>query len=132
MITWNEKRMATGEATIDAQHKELIRKIGQMQEAAKEGRGREEAMKVLDFLESYMVRHFMYEEGVMAQAKCPVAARNRKAHEEFIRTFQKLKAMAQAEGPSLVLFIEVQRFASGWLEMHICKVDHQLLDMNRT
>jgi hemerythrin len=126
MVVWNEKRMATGEATIDAQHQELFRMINQMHEAAAEGKGRQQAGEFLKFLDEYMHKHLSYEEGRMDRCKCPVADKNKAAHKVFLARFMELEARTRTDGMTLPLFIELQKFTGEWLSAHICAVDTQI------
>jgi hemerythrin len=120
--------MACGEPVVDKQHRELIRMINQMHEAAAEGKGRKQAVEFLAFLGDYVVRHFAYEEGAMARCRCPAAEKNKAAHKAFLAKFADIDARARAEGVTLPLFIDIQTWCSDWLQAHICSVDVQLRD----
>ena len=126
MIEWNERRMATGEPTIDDQHKELIRMIGEMHKAAAEGKGRAQAARFLDFLAEYVAKHFAYEERAFRLCRCPFAQQNKAAHAEFVQTFKGLRQKAIQQGVTLPVFLEIQKLASNWLQVHICNVDTRI------
>ena len=118
--------MATGFPTIDEQHQELIQRINALHQACKEGTARDELMGQLDFLGSYVKTHFAHEESVMQEHRCPVAGQNRVAHEKFLKDYEGVVAMVQANGASSKVAIELKRMLGDWLSSHICRMDTNL------
>ena len=91
-----------------------------------DGHGRSEIIPILDFLESYVVEHFSYEEACMEKYQCPIAGKNKKAHEYFVNNFMSLKSRFNQEGPSSELALVMQRELSEWLVKHIKGIDTEL------
>ena len=62
----------------------------------------------------------------MDQYKCPVAAQNKQAHAEFIKTFGEFYTQWQADTmtPELAnkTYVELEK----WLLVHVARVDTQL------
>ena len=50
--------LVTGNKTIDEQHKELISKINDLLDAVETSQGQATAMRMLNFLNDYVVYHF--------------------------------------------------------------------------
>jgi hemerythrin-like metal-binding protein len=67
-----EPSLAVGHEVIDAQHQELFKRVNTLLEACKAGRGKEEILGVMEFLEAYIGEHFRAEEQEM-QAFQPLA-----------------------------------------------------------
>ncbi len=124
-IAWDDS-MASGDAQIDEQHKQLIDQINRLMVAMSSGGARSEVAASLDFLQDYVVKHFGYEETCMEKHRCPVAKQNKTAHATFVANFRTMRARIETEGPSAALAIELQHKLADWLVNHIRKVDTQL------
>ncbi len=124
-IRWNDS-MATGNSEVDRQHQEIVRQINGLSEAMKQGKGREEIGRLLDFLGRYAVDHFAKEEAVMARLACPAADANRQAHRKFLERFKELRKQFDAAGASARLTIEIHGELSQWLVQHIMGIDTKL------
>ncbi len=122
-IVFNPETMSTGYADIDEQHKELFNRLNQLLDAMKSGRGRQEVEKMVAFLGEYAVRHFAHEERCMDRMVCPMTAKNKAAHAQFLETFTALSERIAREGPSISAVIEVQTKVSDWVLNHIVRVD---------
>lgn len=125
-ITWDEKSMSSGVATVDEQHKELINMLNAFMAATASGKGKEDLGKMIKYLGDYAVRHFAHEEQVMDAHKCPLASQNKAAHAAFLKDFTALTAKFNAEGPSLSFVMEVQQKVLTWLNGHIRGCDAKL------
>lgn len=124
-LIWKEE-FSAGDATIDQQHRALFafvngleQKVGKQPNAAEIGR-------YLKILGNYIKSHFAYEENCMARYRCPVAARNKKAHHTFLEQFQGFKdRFKRGENLDLLLF-DLHQTSASWLKSHICGVDIHL------
>lgn len=121
-IEWT-KELATGVPIIDDQHKELFRMINNLLEACSRGRGKEEILSVIHFLEDYVVSHFSEEEQHMQQSNYPAYANHKAQHEEFRRNFASLKQLFETEGPGVYVVIKTNHVVIDWLTAHIKRVD---------
>ncbi|HOM66071.1 MAG TPA: bacteriohemerythrin [Ignavibacteriales bacterium] len=111
---------------VDAQHKKLFEMIEQLQTAMKNGSGKEELGKMLDFLANYTVQHFKDEEDVMKKLNVAGLEEHKKEHEDFVKfvsdTIQKFKK----DGASLSMLITIHQQVGEWLVDHILKKDKQI------
>lgn len=121
---------SVGDATLDAQHQELIRLMSELHAllqtpGATDAR---QAEKIFDGLAAYIVRHFAYEEQRMGDAGYPVdkLATHRAEHSALIRQVQEYHARV-ATG-DLDGLRELLPFLYGeWLIQHICENDQDYI-----
>jgi hemerythrin-like metal-binding protein len=126
IIGWHEEKMSTGVSSIDTQHKELISRINDLHAACLTGTAREELMEQLNFLGRYAQSHFAHEEQVMDEHHCPARGQNKVAHAKFLQDYEHLVELAQKNGASSKLAIELKRMLADWLASHICRIDTSL------
>ena len=121
-MTWRDS-LALGIPQIDKQHRELCDQIDKLFEAGSRGKGSEELLNVLNFLESYTVRHFAEEEKLQLQIKYPKYQQHKALHAEFTAKIAKMKKEATEKGVNVALVISLNQTISGWLLEHIKTVD---------
>ncbi|MBI5359253.1 MAG: hemerythrin family protein [Planctomycetes bacterium] len=124
-VQWNEN-LSTGIDWQDAQHKELVARIGSLMEAMSTGKGKAEITNILNFLENYVVTHFSKEEEFMVNRSYPGYAAHKAEHKRFIYEFTVFKNEFEKEGSSSSMAIKVQRTLMDWLVNHIGKIDKGL------
>jgi hemerythrin len=118
--------LETGNATIDAQHRELFSRIDRLLEAAQERRSAVEITGMLDFLGHYVVAHFSGEERAMAQSGYPGLDDHRSEHQQFIRDYSALYQEFKHGGPTLALVVRVSNRVTAWLREHIYRTDRTM------
>lgn len=118
-----DKKLETGNAMIDQQHKELIAAINNLLQACSSGKGREEITKTMKFLYDYTAKHFGDEEQLQKQYRYPDYVNHRRYHEEFKKVVKDLATQLQKEGPSIALVGKVNTSIGGWLLNHIQRED---------
>lgn len=123
LINWDEVKMSTGVASVDSQHQVLIRYINQLHVACLNGVGKEELVRILNAVGEYAVSHFKHEETIMQQHRCPVAGKNKSAHEKFLKDFKTLSATIHHDGASTKALIQLKEMLADWLQNHICRMD---------
>lgn len=121
-FTWS-KELETGNAQIDAEHKNLIQASNNLLAACANGQGRAELNKTMDFLQEYTKTHFSHEEALQLKFKYPDYANHKKLHQSFIRTVADVSTRLKAEGPTVQLVGEINRMLGGWLINHIKRED---------
>jgi hemerythrin len=126
MIIWDEATMSTGVEMVDTQHKMLFQKFNEFSEAITGSMARQTAGEVLDFLQFYANWHFGQEENCMNEHRCPVAAENKKAHAEFLRTFGQFYTEWQTGNMTPELAKKTYLKLEKWLVKHVARVDSQL------
>ena len=124
-ITWNDS-WATGNATIDTQHKQLFKAINDLMAACSSGQGKEHLDSTLHFLISYTAKHFGDEERLQQQHHYPDYPNHKKLHEGFTASVAELAKQLQAQGPTSVLVAKVSSSTGGWLINHICREDKKV------
>lgn len=125
-LKWDEKKMATGQPIIDAQHKEWIMRFNEFDDGIIGGRGDEALLKTLEFLKQYTEIHFATEEEAMARLHTPVLDQNLRAHQEFRAKLAEITDWVRKSGVSPVEVLSLQMDLEDWVENHICSIDVQL------
>ncbi len=118
--------LAVGVKAIDEQHKEIFRRVDVLLESCKAGKGKAVVGETLDFLEDYVIQHFMAEENIQLHYSYPGYAAHKQEHEGFIKNVEALRKKFEKEGPSLKMIIETDRVVVDWLVKHIKKTDMDL------
>jgi hemerythrin len=124
-IAWR-KSLAIGVPEIDRQHKELLSRFDSLLKSCEAGKGKEELLKLLGFLDDYVVSHFSDEEGIQRNSRYPGYAVHKGEHDGFIARLKTLKDEVKAEGVALHHVTEINNMLLKWLINHIAKVDGEL------
>jgi hemerythrin len=125
-FSWDES-MSTGMPRLDKQHQMLIQKFNEFTDILDDpNQFRETAADVLDFLQFYATWHFKQEEDCMDQYKCPIAAENRQAHEEFMVQFGNLYQRWQSGTMDVVTARKTHETLGIWIKNHIIETDTRL------
>lgn len=126
MLKWSSD-YDTGVPSVDADHRKLVEGLNQLEMALATGRGSKEIPALLAFLEEYATGHFAREESCMNRMRCPTAAANKAAHQEFIATFGKAKQkIATSSGSAALVAMQVHRELCDWMVNHILRIDTAL------
>ena len=73
----------------------------------------------MDFLGSYVVKHFATEKRLQQQAHYPKMAAQKIMHTEFIDAYKKLRKEYDESGGNPILAMKISRVALNWLKEHI-------------
>lgn len=125
MLQW-EPALETRVTAIDSQHKELVKKVNELVEAMKSGKGRQVVGDILVFLGKYAVDHFGTEEALMKKHAYPGYDKHKAIHEAFKQDFGQLAKAFDGGAQNLTLTLQVQHRVLDWLKDHILKVDQEL------
>jgi len=120
LIDWNSNFSVNVEE-IDQQHKKLIAIINELNEAMKQGKGKEVLGKIVDHMTSYTVTHFKTEEDYFARFSYPDAGNHKKEHASFVTKASELRK--DFGNGKITLSIDVMEFLSKWLKDHIMGTD---------
>lgn len=123
-VAWHAA-LASGNADIDRQHQEIIRRLGDLVEALQAGR-REEIGKLFEFLGDYVVDHFEAEERVMERTGYPGRNVHAAAHQRFVREYAELRRLYEAAGPSVAIAVRTSTWIEDWLKSHTDGADRAL------
>lgn len=115
--------LSVGNEEIDAQHRELIKRIDLLAQHILQKRGREKIHNTLRFMTDYGDIHFSTEEKHMARLGYPGFEEHKKQHERFKGITEKMKMELDSKDDSEYLASSVQRFLIDWLILHIKRED---------
>ena len=117
-IVWTSD-LDTGLDVIDAQHRQLVDYINQLERAATAS-DRKSITAVFDELVEYTLSHFAFEEQLQVDAGYVFANAHKSIHDVFIKRLDKYRARFEA-GEDVVP--ELQRMLNSWLVHHIKRDD---------
>jgi len=120
--------LTTGHEMIDAQHRELFKRITKLTVACRAGKGQHEVTQLLDYLGGYVKTHFSAEEKLLISFGSPHYAEHKAAHDNFTQIIDMLSSRYRQDGENLALTIETNYVAVDWLTSHICTMDRELAD----
>jgi hemerythrin len=132
LITWDDSTMSVGNDELDKQHKTLVEKINELNEAAKQGAAETKMEEMINFLADYAIKHFNYEEDYFKGKQFPEAAQHCEMHKTFLEEVTKVKQKMADEGVSSALVIQVSNFVADWVVTHIKKADHRYCEFVKT
>lgn len=121
-ISWDEK-YSVGVSEMDAQHKQLVKLLGELYDAMQAQHATEVVGKILSELVRYTKTHFAAEEKYMTQAGYPDLAAQKREHEVFTAKIQKFKDEFDAGRTSLS--VSLATFVKDWLFSHISGSDRK-------
>lgn len=124
-IRWSDS-LNLGVPVIDAQHRELVARVGTVVSAVNARPA--DVGALLDFLGEYALSHFATEERLMGLHGYPesAAGAHREAHQAFVRAFSGLRYDVDVEGMTQGITDRIQKWMVGWLMEHILGMDHAL------
>lgn len=124
-LTWNDEFLI-GDATVDAEHRELFRLINDFHDHWMEARDRADIGRVLTQLVRYAEDHFQHEEAAMRDAGYPLLDEHHQVHEQLFETIFRLHdAYVNRAG---TLELQTMKFVRGWLVDHIVQNDYKFRD----
>jgi hemerythrin len=122
IITWNNT-LSVGIKQIDEQHQLIVKLINNLNEAMKDGKGKDVLGRILKGLADYTISHFKVEEDYFDRFSYPDRLAHKKAHSEFVTKVDNFKK--SLENGQLALSVQVMTFLSDWLFQHIQGVDRK-------
>lgn len=125
-ITWREE-LSIGVEQIDSQHKELLARFDMLLNACKSGRGRDELLHLMNFLDEYVVTHFRDEEVLQKQSGYPDYEAHRAEHAAFVTRVKDLKNKMTKDGEITIEHtLDTNKLLMDWLLRHITKRDREV------
>ena len=126
-LNW-DMTLDIGIESIDNQHKELFSRLDQLLISIEDGKGNDEVIKTLDFLEEYVVKHFNEEEEIQNKINYPLSNIQHIQHEEFKSDLKEFRNIFETQGTSISLALNIQQKLVYWLKNHIINLDKDLGD----
>lgn len=108
---------------IDAQHKQIIAALSELETAVSDGITSAKVEELLTRVQHYAVRHFAIEERHMEESNYPGLARQQAAHQEFREKFTRFQSDYRNAGLSPALLTTMQRELSLWIKQHVTGLD---------
>lgn len=111
---------------LDDEHAELILRAEQVMAAYQKGDPHQEILRLLAFLQSYVVEHFAHEEAIQLQLNYPEYQDHQKIHEAFKADVQALYADIVKNGLHLNSRLKLNYLVNDWIYKHIGEEDKKL------
>ena len=124
MIAWQDA-FAIGHETIDAQHRELFRLAGAVQQIEDPLGQVKELREILHGLYEYMRFHFNEEENFMRQIGYADLERHQSLHRELIGA---LNDIMRASTDLMQLELNLSELMNRWLSAHIATEDRRIAE----
>ena len=117
--------LITGNTLIDTEHKQLFAAMNDLLDACTKGKGRDQVMKTVDFLNRYVERHFSDEEKLQVNSKYPNYPAHKTFHDGYKRQMTQTTQELLNEGPTVKALGKLNQVA-GVLISHIRVEDRKL------
>jgi len=121
-LEWN-KGLETGIELIDNQHRELIKRIDALDLAIYGGTAKTELVIMLEYLATYVSRHFEAEEEMMMKVNYPDFPKHYEEHKKFREVYGRILQEYKVKGADSYLAMELDRQVRHWLEHHLMVTD---------
>lgn len=95
------KKLETGNAVIDREHRELIQAVNKLLDACSEGKGRASMDETIKFLNNYVNQHFTHEEQLQKQSGYPGITAHKTFHEKYKQTLKEITSQISVSGPTI-------------------------------
>jgi len=122
VFEWDPK-LETGVAVIDQQHRELFRRLDELQLAIYGAKPKNELVVMIEYLEKYVEEHFAAEEKMMFGVWFHDYSGHKREHEEFKRIFQRIRDEYRNRGADNFFAIQLEKEVYRWWENHIMCTD---------
>lgn len=116
LINWDDS-FSVKVAEIDSQHKKLVQLINDINDAMKQGKGKEVIGNVLNELINYTAVHFKTEEKYFDQLNYTETATHKLEHSNLVKKVVEFRTEFQNGRQSMT--IDVLNFLVTWLKNHI-------------
>jgi hemerythrin-like metal-binding protein len=123
-LPWS-KKYELGFAIIDSHHKELVTMINTLNRAMKSGKANETIIEIFGQLNTYVVKHFQYEERHFEKYNFVGAEAHIAIHDDFKNRVSELtsKYLEDKKLGMVTVDKELITFLVNWLMTHIIEED---------
>jgi len=108
---------------IDGQHRELVRRIEELDLAVYDNTAKVQLVMMIEYLEKYVVEHFNAEEAVMMEINYPDFPKHRDEHAKFREWFASVLGEYREKGADNYLALDLNREIQRWFEHHLKVTD---------
>ncbi len=113
------KDIVTGNASIDKEHVELFAKINDFMEACSRGKGRDEVLQTVEFLQNYTKTHFSNEEMLQRLNNYPDYLKHKQFHDQYMRNMVDIVNEVQSSGATIAVLGKINMQIGSALINHI-------------
>ena len=124
-LQWTQE-FSVGVEEIDSQHKELFDRINNLDSAMKQGRAKEEVVRLIEFLNKYVIVHFGAEEKYMTDHGYAGYALHKTKHDWFKKEFSDIRTKLDSEGITPDLIMLSNNLLITWFSSHVRSIDMML------
>lgn len=124
-MTEPKASFSVGDATIDAQHRELFRIIDEVLKEVEDTEPRKKILETLTFLGDYITCHLAHEEKYMQAHAFPGLEEHLKEHEALQISYGKFRNEFENKEVNQELYLEIRVFIRNWWYKHILVEDHK-------
>ena len=124
-LQWTQD-LSVGVEEIDSQHKELFDRISNLDTAMKQGSAREEVVRLIEFLDKYVIIHFSAEEKYMTDFNYAGYALHKTKHDWFKKEFSNIRTKLDAGGITADVIMLSNNLLITWFSNHIRSIDMML------
>ncbi|MFA5792167.1 MAG: hemerythrin family protein [Candidatus Paceibacterota bacterium] len=126
--------LSVGESVIDGQHQKLLSQVNKIISTILSGVETKDLEDAINFFDSYIKEHFMYEERYMVQNNYPNFEEHLLFHKDFIEKYLSFKKDLNDRVPAEKLIMEVEAYIGNWWLNHIAIEDkkYDLFISNKT
>ncbi len=126
-MEWKDE-YALGISVVDAQHKQLFRLSGELDQKLSAGIQPEEIDAMLVHMGEYAARHFTMEEKYMAESNYPGLKEQKDAHKAFSALFTELYEKFKKTGPTEEVTATLRMELVNWIKDHVSGLDQRFGD----
>ncbi|NJD57186.1 MAG: bacteriohemerythrin [Nitrospirae bacterium] len=124
-LQWTQD-LSVGVEEIDSQHKELFDRINDLDSAMKQGSAKEEVVRLMEFLDEYVIIHFGAEEKYMTDRNYKGYTLHKTKHEWFKKEFYDIWTKLEAGGITPDVIVLSNNLLITWFSNHIRSIDMML------
>lgn len=123
-IQWNDS-MSVGNATIDAQHKQLLTLTNDLVSKIRSGTADSELKETFKTLLKYVKDHFKFEEQQFENKTDPSVQKHMKEHQAFVAYLIQL--YGDMENTNEETATHTSEFLNNWIRNHLMGTDQETL-----
>ncbi len=122
LFAWNDK-YCVNIREIDDQHKKLVDMVGQLNDAMRQGKGKEVLGRILMDLIQYTRTHFATEGRIMKANGYPEYEIHKAKHDKMTQRVTDI--YREYQYGKVTITFEVMHFLENWVDKHIMGTDKQ-------
>ncbi|PLX71572.1 MAG: hypothetical protein C0602_00740 [Denitrovibrio sp.] len=119
--------LASGNKTIDSQHKQLLDHINTFFDSISKEHGHETSVRTLNFLVKYVRYHFATEEELMRKTEYEHLQDHLHYHRKLVDSLMKCYKRLISDGNSEYVIQEISTLLQDWFVCHIMEHDLKLV-----